>query len=161
MVAAAAAAALAVAGVLTACGGSSSDASGSTDGGGANDATTGDEVAAQDGNGGGDDAADATGDAHCTYVDDADVTHGCAPGSQGPGDRDDGGGSVAPPPDAALDATNLPFAASCWNNAQCASGVCYLYKVRGTFCTAVCGSDVDCPDASLGCNGQGVCRIGP
>jgi len=139
-----------------ACGGSDSNGTASDAGADAADATTGAaDVSSGDDAGS---AADAPGDAHCTYVDDANVTHGCAPGSQGPGDRDDGGGALLPPPDAALDATDLAFGASCWNNAQCASGVCFLYKVRGTLCTNLCGSSADCPDASLGCNGQGVCR---
>ena len=67
--------------------------------------------------------ASATGsDACLLWVDDAGVTQGCGSGGMGPGDRDDGGGAPPPPPpDAALDASNLGFGASCWDNLQCAS----------------------------------------
>ncbi len=101
-------------------------------------------------------------DASCTFtVDDAGVTHGCGHGSMGPGDRDDGGDSGAPPPpDAARDASDLPLGAPCWDNAQCASGLCFDYAVKGTFCTKLCSSDTDCPSPTfMGCNGMGVCRI--
>jgi hypothetical protein len=111
-----------------------------------------------------DDAAtDARADAFCLLVDDAGVTHGCAAGGQGPGDHDDGGGLAPPPPDASPDATGLPFGSSCWDNAQCASGICFDYRVKGTFCTLTCSTNADCPPVSptlqLGCNGQGVCRM--
>ena len=109
-------------------------------------------------------AADASLDAkpHCLFVDDAGVTHGCSTGGVGPGDRDDGGGAPpAPPPDASPDAMNLPFGAECLNNGQCASTICYLYRVKGQFCTQLCDVDADCPPASPGCSGQGVCRVGP
>ncbi|HZS41604.1 MAG TPA: hypothetical protein VFF06_32465 [Polyangia bacterium] len=112
----------------------------------------------------GDDAATgcaADAGPHCLAVDDAGVSHGCAPGGMGPGDRDDGGGAPPPPPpDAAADASNLPFGAECLRNDQCTSNVCYFYRVKGTFCTALCNCNADCPPASLGCNGQGVCRVG-
>jgi hypothetical protein len=98
---------------------------------------------------------------HCFVVDDAGVTHGCTAGGLGPGDRDDGGGlPAAPPPDASPDATNLPFGAECLDNAQCASGICFYYRVKGQFCTIECNVNTDCPPASLGCGGQGVCRVG-
>ena len=100
-------------------------------------------------------------DASCSlYVDDAGVTQGCGGGAMGPGDRDDGGGSAAPPPsDASLDASDLPFGASCRDNLQCASGLCFDYKVRGTFCTQLCAMGESCPPTSSGCNGMGVCRL--
>ncbi len=107
---------------------------------------------------GGGDSADAS----CTFtVDDAGITHGCGRGATGPGDRDDGGDSGAPPPpDAARDASDLPLGAPCWDNAQCASGMCFDYAVKGTFCTKLCSSDADCPSPTfMGCNGMGVCRI--
>jgi hypothetical protein len=116
--------------------------------------------------GGDDSATDAppgdAADGPCVLTaDDAGVTHGCGKGGQGPGDRDDGGGAAAPPPpDAALDASDLPFGASCWDNPQCASDICFDYTVKGQFCTLRCDASADCPDASLGCNGMGVCRIG-
>jgi hypothetical protein len=109
------------------------------------------------------DAAPATdaGDGACQlWVDDAGVTQGCSRGGMGPGDKDDGGGAPAPPPpDASHDATDLPFAASCWDDAQCSSGICFDYKVRGTFCTKKCTTNSDCPAPSPGCNGMGVCRM--
>jgi hypothetical protein len=109
----------------------------------------------------GDTAGDAAADVGCPLtVDDAGVTHGCGRGGQGPGDHDDGGGMAPPPPDAAPDAANLPFGASCLDNAQCDSGMCFDFTVRGTFCTKPCGSNADCPMQSLGCNGMGVCRVG-
>jgi hypothetical protein len=99
-------------------------------------------------------------DACILWVDDAGVTQGCGQGDDGPGDRDDGGGGPPPPPpDAALDASGLGFGASCWDNAQCASDLCFDYKVRGTFCTQVCTTNADCPSGSPGCNGMGVCRV--
>jgi hypothetical protein len=107
-------------------------------------------------------ASDATADASdaCElWVDDAGVTQGCGAGGMGPGDRDDGGGGPAPPPpDAALDASNLGFGASCWDNAQCASYLCFDYKARGQFCSQICTQNAECPSTSPGCNGMGVCR---
>ncbi len=97
----------------------------------------------------------------CLIVDDAGLSHGCMMGGMGPGDRDDGGGMPnAPPPDASADARNLPFAAECLSNLQCTSNICFLYRVKGQFCTRFCACDVDCPAPSLGCGGQGVCRVG-
>jgi hypothetical protein len=94
------------------------------------------------------------------WVDDAGVTQGCNQGSMGPGDRDDGGDAAAPPaPDASLDAGDLGFGASCWDNAQCASGLCFDFKVRGQFCSQICMVSADCPLPSPGCNGMGVCRM--
>jgi hypothetical protein len=126
---------------------------------GGNDASSGHDAAvATDGGGAANDAADAT----CAFtVDEAGVTHGCGHGAMGPGDRDDGGDSGAPPPpDAALDATNLPLGAPCWDNAQCSSMMCFDYAVKGTFCTKPCSSDADCPSPTfMGCNGMGVCRV--
>jgi hypothetical protein len=105
-------------------------------------------------------SADA--DALCVLVvDDAGVSHGCNGGGNGPGDHDDGGEAAAPPPpDAALDASDLPLGASCWDNAQCASDICFDYVVRGTFCTQRCWTNANCPPPANGCNGQGVCRFG-
>lgn len=107
------------------------------------------------------DTTDAA-DALCVLlVDDAGVSHGCGPGDNGPGDHDDGGGAAAPPPsDAAVDASNLPLGASCLDNAQCASDICFFYQVRGTFCTQRCWTNGDCPPPANGCNGMGVCRFG-
>src|SRR5579862_3988493 len=89
---------------------------------------------------------------HCLIVDDAGVSHGCLNGGMGPGDRDDGGGMVAPPPDAAADAMNQPFGAECLRNDQCTSGICFDYRVKGQFCTQFCACNADCPPApaSLG-----------
>jgi hypothetical protein len=108
------------------------------------------------------DASADTADAHCTFtVDDAGVTHGCGSGGTGMGDHDDGGGAPAPPPpDASLDASDLPLGSSCWDNAQCASDICFDYAVRGTFCTQLCLTSANCPPPSNGCNGMGVCRFG-
>jgi hypothetical protein len=106
-------------------------------------------------------AACAVDAGHCLIVDDAGVSHGCAAGSMGPGDRDDGGGlGPAGPPDASADAMNLPFAAECLDNAQCQSQICFDYRVKGQFCTRFCSCDSECPPPSLGCGGQGVCRMG-
>jgi hypothetical protein len=104
---------------------------------------------------------DAATDAACTpLVDDAGVTHGCGQGGVGSGDHDDGGGQTVPPPtDASPDASDLPFGAPCQSDAQCASGVCFDYTVRGTLCTKKCSTNGDCPSPSPGCNGQGVCRM--
>jgi hypothetical protein len=107
-------------------------------------------------------ATDATADvsdACMLWVDDAGVTQGCGAGGMGQGDRDDGGGGPPPPPpDAALDASNLAFGASCWDNAQCASYLCFDYRARGQFCSQVCTMNDECPSTSPGCNGMGVCR---
>jgi hypothetical protein len=106
-------------------------------------------------------AGDAPSDACLLWVDDAGVTHGCNRGGQGPGDHDDGGDAgPAPPPDASPDATDLPFGASCLDNAQCASDLCFDYTVKGQFCSQTCDASADCPETSLGCNGMGVCRVG-
>jgi hypothetical protein len=106
-------------------------------------------------------ATDGAADASCPLsVDDAGVTHGCGKGGQGPGDHDDGGGVTAPPSDASPDAIDLPFGASCLDNGQCASGMCFDYSAKGTFCTKTCNSNADCPSESSGCNGMGVCRVG-
>ena len=99
--------------------------------------------------------------AHCLVVDDAGVSHGCNGGGMGPGDRDDGGGlPPAMAPDGGAGANHLPFAAECLDNAQCVSNICFLYRVKGQFCTQFCACDSDCPPPSLGCGGQGVCRMG-
>ena len=111
-----------------------------------------------DGGGGGGDAADAS----CSFiVDDAGITHGCRSGGMGPGDRDDGGDAgPPPPPDASRDASDLPLGAPCWDNAQCASDICFDYAVKGTFCTKPCSTNADCPTPPfMGCNGMGVCRM--
>lgn len=97
----------------------------------------------------------------CLYVDDAGVTQGCLHGGMGPGDRDDGGGAPAPPPpNVPPGAMSLPFGAECLDNAECASSICYFYRVKGQFCTQLCTTSADCPPASPGCSGQGVCRVG-
>jgi hypothetical protein len=97
----------------------------------------------------------------CLAVTDAGVTYGCLGGSMGPGDRDDGGGMQnVGPPDASPDAMNLPLGAECLNNGQCASGICYYYRVKGQFCTQLCSVDSDCPPPSPGCGGMFVCRYG-
>jgi hypothetical protein len=97
----------------------------------------------------------------CLAVTDLGVTYGCLGGGMGPGDRDDGGGLPnIGPPDASPDAMNLPLGAECLNNAQCASNICFYYRVKGQFCTQLCNVDSDCPPPSPGCGGQGVCRAG-
>src|SRR5579884_4263121 len=108
--------------------GGSTSAEASTDAAGASDASTA--------------ATDAASDACVLTVDEAGVTHGCGQGGHGPGDRDDGGDAGGPPPpDAAPDATDLPFGASCLDNAQCASDVCFDYAVKGQFCTQLCDAN--------------------
>jgi len=151
--------------VLLATGCSSASASPDAPGGG--DASPGDDASGstspgEDASPAASDARAEGGDAACVLsVDDAGVTHGCGKGSNGPGDRDDGGDAGAPPPpDAALDASDLPLGAPCWENAQCASDMCFDYAVKGTFCSRTCTSNADCPAPSLGCNGMGVCREG-
>jgi hypothetical protein len=143
-------------------------------GGGANapeagTSTEGSASAGDDASSGASDAGGATGDAtadasdaSCVlWVDDAGVTHGCNKGGQGPGDQDDGGGAPAPPPpDVSPDAGDLPLGSACWDNAQCASQICFDYAVRGTFCTQRCFTAANCPPPSNGCNGMGVCRFG-
>ncbi|HEY3817191.1 MAG TPA: hypothetical protein VGL81_08475 [Polyangiaceae bacterium] len=108
------------------------------------------------------DAGADTADAHCIFmVDDAGVTHGCNGGGTGMGDHDDGGGAAAPPPPTVpMDAGDLPLGSTCWDNAQCASMICFDYQIRGTFCTQLCLTAGDCPPPSNGCNGMGVCRFG-
>ena len=97
----------------------------------------------------------------CLTVDDAGVSHGCGTGGMGPGDRDDGGGMVAPPlPDLGVDVRDQPLGAPCLFNAQCTSNICFLYRVKGQFCTQTCACNADCPPPSLGCGGMGVCRAG-
>ena len=134
---------------------------GATDSGIAADARPVEQDAAAEAtmNGGSDSSATPGEDACVLWVDDAGVTQGCGSGGMGPGDRDDGGdASPPPPPDAALDATGLGFGASCWDNTQCASDLCFDYKARGQFCSRICSQNADCPLPSPGCNGMGVCR---
>lgn len=108
-----------------------------------------------------DSSADAVETQCVLWVDDAGVSHGCGSGDNGPGDHDDGGGAAKPPPsDASPDASDLPLGASCLDNAQCASDICFDYNVRGTFCTQRCWTNADCPPPANGCNGMGVCRFG-
>lgn len=96
----------------------------------------------------------------CLAVTDSGVTYGCLMGGMGPGDRDDGGGNpIAGAPDGSADWMNLPLYAPCLNNGQCASSICYWFKVKGQFCTMLCNVDSDCPAPSPGCSGQGVCRV--
>ena len=151
---------------LLVCGGCSSGAAAAAaDASDTAETSTGAEASTGGDDDGGSGIVDASFDAPetlCTLlVDDAGVTHGCAGGGNGPGDHDDGGGAAAPPPpDAALDASDLPLGASCWDNAQCASGICFDYAVRGTFCTQRCWTNANCPPPANGCNGMGVCRFG-
>jgi hypothetical protein len=99
--------------------------------------------------------------ARCIGVDDAGFSYGCGNGGGGPGDRDDGGGApIAQPPDLGPDVSNQPFGAPCLTNAQCTSNICFFYRVKGYFCTQLCGCNADCPASSLGCGGMGVCRVG-
>ncbi|HEY8038529.1 MAG TPA: hypothetical protein VIF15_01995 [Polyangiaceae bacterium] len=121
--------------------------------------SSGDDAASADAPAG--DAADG-GDAACPlWVDDAGVTHGCNQGGHGPGDHDDGGDAAPPPPpDASPDASDLPQGASCLDNAQCASGMCFDFAVKGQFCSQACDGAHPCPAPSPGCNGMGVCREG-
>jgi hypothetical protein len=108
-----------------------------------------------------DSSADAAETLCVLWVDDAGVSHGCGTGDNGPGDHDDGGGAAKPPPsDASPDASDLPLGASCLDNAQCVSDICFYYQVRGTFCTQRCWTNADCPPPANGCNGMGVCRFG-
>lgn len=112
------------------------------------------DARAQDANSG------AATDASCLQVNEAGVTYGTCKGSQGPGDRDDGGGMEAGLPDVSQDAMDQPLYAPCWDNAQCTTGICFEFGPKGQFCTETCSSNADCPAPSLGCNGMGVCRAG-
>src|SRR5262249_39307612 len=94
-------------------------------------------------------------------VDDGGLSHGCMQGGMGPGDRDDGGGMSFPgAPDLGADLMNLPYGSPCLSNPQCTTNICFFYPVKGQFCTQFCACDSDCPPPSLGCGGQGVCRMG-
>ncbi|HTQ46449.1 MAG TPA: hypothetical protein VMI75_27020 [Polyangiaceae bacterium] len=120
-----------------------------------------DASAAADGAGNG---MDGSGDsaAPCEPTeDDAGLFHGCRQGGMGPGDQDDGGDAgPPPPPDASHDASDLPLGSPCWDSAQCASGICFDYAVKGTFCTKFCSTNADCPTPPfMGCNAMGVCRM--
>jgi hypothetical protein len=142
-----------------------SDAGDTVDGTGVEDAVSSGTDAASSVADGGTGIADSSADAPETlcvlWVDDAGVSHGCGSGDNGPGDRDDGGGAAKPPPsDASPDAADLPMGASCLDNAQCASDICFYYQVRGTFCTQRCWTNSNCPPPANGCNGMGVCRFG-
>jgi hypothetical protein len=106
------------------------------------------------------DSGAAAPDASCLQVNEAGVTYGTCKGSQGPGDRDDGGGMEAGSPDVSQDAIDQPLYAPCWDNAQCTTGICFAFGPKGQFCTKTCSSNADCPAPSLGCNGMGVCRVG-
>lgn len=120
-----------------------------------------DDSAAPPGNGDMSVSCDEDAATRCLIVDDAGLSHGCMQGGIGPGDRDDGGGmALAGPPDLGADLTNLPYGSVCLSNQQCTTGICFLYRVKGQFCTQFCACDSDCPPPSLGCGGQGVCRMG-
>lgn len=138
--------------------GDTADATGTEDDGSSG---TDSAPAADGGTGIVDSSADAVETQCVLWVDDAGVSHGCGSGDNGPGDHDDGGGAAKPPPsDASPDASDLPLGASCLDNAQCASDICFDYQVRGTFCTQRCWTNADCPPPANGCNGMGVCRFG-
>lgn len=67
----------------------------------------------------------------------------------------------APAADAgATDASSdkLGLIAACDNDAQCASGLCFLFNAKGPKCTLRCSVDSDCPPPTAGCNNMGVCK---
>ncbi len=49
--------------------------------------------------------------------------------------------------------------ATCEEDADCDSGLCYGFNARGPHCTRTCDDADDCPAPSPGCNGKGVCKI--
>ncbi len=52
----------------------------------------------------------------------------------------------------------LPFMSPCTTNAQCETGLCWMFPTKGPHCDKMCTTDADCPPPSVGCNPQGVCR---
>jgi hypothetical protein len=64
------------------------------------------------------------------------------------------------PPEAAVDDSGLlPFLSGCSTNAQCASGLCFVYNAKGPHCTIPCSTDSDCPVPSTGCSNNKVCKV--
>ena len=98
---------------------------------------------------------------HCLVVDDAGVSHGCAAGSMGPGDRDDGGGLARRPPrrERRRDEPSVRRRVS----RQRPVPVADLLRLSGqrSVLHALLQLRQRLPARpSLGCGGQGVCRIG-
>jgi len=61
-------------------------------------------------------------------------------------------GSDDPPADGS-------FGASCTKNEDCDTKLCFDFNAKGKRCTQPCKAGSDCPDANLGCNGMGVCKV--
>ncbi len=74
-------------------------------------------------------------------------------------------GLVLPPQDAnASDASTadasalLAFMAPCEKDAECDTGLCFVFNAKGPRCSHPCNTAGDCAPPSPGCNNEGVCK---
>jgi hypothetical protein len=52
----------------------------------------------------------------------------------------------------------LPFMSPCNQDAECETGLCFLFPAKGPYCSKPCSVPADCPPPSTGCNNMGVCK---
>ncbi len=78
------------------------------------------------------------------------------PGSGDAGSADALGVEAAS--DASPDSALLPFMSVCDADAQCDTGLCYLFAAKGQRCTRHCTQPTECPPPSTGCNNMGLCK---
>ena len=57
-----------------------------------------------------------------------------------------------------VDSGLLPFLASCMNDSDCATMLCFHYNAKGPRCSHACQSDSDCELPSPGCSNMKVCK---
>ena len=61
--------------------------------------------------------------------------------------------------EAAVDAgSKLPFMSPCEKDAQCETGLCFVFNAKGPRCSKPCQTDGDCPAPSPGCSLQKICK---
>lgn len=48
--------------------------------------------------------------------------------------------------------------AQCDSDAECTTGLCFSFNMKGKRCSRRCTSASECPPPSAGCNNQGVCK---
>jgi hypothetical protein len=52
----------------------------------------------------------------------------------------------------------LAYLAACETDAQCTSGLCFNFNMKGKRCTKTCASDAVCQPPSTGCSNKNVCK---
>ena len=63
----------------------------------------------------------------------------------------DSGDSGEPPPGS--------FLATCTNDAECTTRLCFGFNAYGPHCSQSCQKDLDCPPPSPGCSNNKVCKL--